>query len=564
MLTEDAPDAVPCPFDRDVRGDKINFPDVRDVLPLEDELGEEFDGEKENENPCRTEEKPPGRFASPETWPVVRGRRLALASLDVEEVRARDLAESAVEVLSNTFPVDILTPSSRLRLEIQTRKGPDEADEQECQKYFDDKAESGGRDPVLSTPMSIIEGEGDSPGPFSMEPSPLGTQSVSKKTNPPCSPLSVHNSSFESVKNGLYELFCKSADAEDDEQEGVPASPGLNPWKTDEEDAAGEDEDGVSFAGISPITGPSPICLGDRGAVEEIEDDAITPPHMARVLFGGEGMPEAPPPRAHRRAVKTRSRIGGDDETEVTAEDLSGLRLRLAELDVEEDVHEDVHEEVQDQSAPVTPPLTPPVVEAVPSFLPQLAQRRAGGSDADVSDAGDDTFRSMSASDGAGASSSMDSPLVLGPRGIPLMGHTSSGKVRERRRGSSEVTSRRRSKTKARQPHWGLLTATPRASSDESSGHLLGDSAEHVELAPPSSVLSRKYRGDRVGMDSAKKITFLDDSAERVRKVELPKVNKDSPLLKLIEKYKDPAKEQETEQDPLAFAKELKSLLATM
>ena len=231
---------------------------------------------------------------------------------------------------------------------------------------------------------------------------------------------------------------------------------------------------------------------------------------------------------------------------------------------MEEDVHEDVHEEVQDQSAPVTPPLTPPVVEAVPSFLPQLAQRRAGGSDADMSDTGCDTFRSMSASDGAGASSSMDSPLVFGPRGIPLMGHTSSGKVRERRRGSSEVISRRRSKTKARQPHWGLLTATPRASSDESSGHLLGDSAEHVELAPPSSVLSRKYRGDRVGMDSAKKITFLDDSAERVRKVELPKVNKDSPLLKLIEKYKDPAKEQETEQDPLAFAKELKSLLATM
>jgi len=65
-------------------------------------------------------------------------------------------------------------------------------------------------------------------------------------------------------------------------------------------------------------------------------------------------------------------------------------------------------------------------------------------------------------------------------------------------------------------------------------------------------------------MDSAKKITFLDDSAERVRKVELPKVNKDSPLLKLIEKYKDPAKEQETEQDPLAFDKALKSLLASM
>ena len=109
VLTEDAPDVAPCPFDRDVRADRINFPDVRDVLPLEDELGEEFDADKENENPCRTEKKPPGRFSSPETWPTVRGRRLALTALDVEEVRARDLAESAVEVLANTFPVDILT-----------------------------------------------------------------------------------------------------------------------------------------------------------------------------------------------------------------------------------------------------------------------------------------------------------------------------------------------------------------------------------------------------------------------------------------------------------------------
>ena len=48
VLTEDAPDVAPCPFDRDVRADRINFPDVRDVLPLEDELGEEFDADKEN------------------------------------------------------------------------------------------------------------------------------------------------------------------------------------------------------------------------------------------------------------------------------------------------------------------------------------------------------------------------------------------------------------------------------------------------------------------------------------------------------------------------------------
>jgi hypothetical protein len=33
VLTEDAPDAVPCPFDRDVRADKINFQDVCDELP---------------------------------------------------------------------------------------------------------------------------------------------------------------------------------------------------------------------------------------------------------------------------------------------------------------------------------------------------------------------------------------------------------------------------------------------------------------------------------------------------------------------------------------------------
>ena len=54
-----------------------------------------------------------------------------------------------------------------------------------------------------------------------------GAQSASKKLDPPCS-LSVHNSSFESVKNGLYELFCKSADVDDDEREGEPPSPGLN------------------------------------------------------------------------------------------------------------------------------------------------------------------------------------------------------------------------------------------------------------------------------------------------------------------------------------------------
>ena len=559
VLTEDAPDVAPCPFDRDVRADRINFPDVRDVLPLEDELGEEFDADKENENPCRTEKKPPGRFSSPETWPTVRGRRLALAALDVEEVRARDLAESAVEVLANTFPVDILTPSSRFRLELQTRQGPDEADERECQRYFDEKAESGGRDPVLSTPISIIEDEGGSPGPFSSEPSPLGAQSASKKVDPPCSPLSVHNSSFESVKNGLYELFCKSADVDDDEREGEPPSPGLNPWMTDEEDAAGDDADAESFAGISPITGPSPICVGDRAAPEDIEDDVITPPHIARVIFGAEAMPDAPPPRAHRRAVKTRSRIGGgsgDDNEEVTTEDLSGLRLRLAELDVKDD------EELQENSVPVEPE-TPPVVEVVPSFLPQLAQRREGGSDADVSDTEDDTFRSMSASDAADASSSVDTPVVLGPRGIPLMGHASGGKVRGRRGGSSGVTSRQRSKTKVRQPHWGLLTTTPRASSsasDESSNHLLGDSAEHVEHAPPSSVLSRKYR---VGLDTAKKISFLDDSAERVRRVDLPKVKKESPILKLIAKYTDSAT-KEMEEDPLAFAKELKKLLASM
>lgn len=73
-------------------------------------------------------------------------------------------------------------------------------------------------------------------------------------------------------------------------------------------------------------------------------------------------------------------------------------------------------------------------------------------------------------------------------------------------------------------------------------------------------MLSRKYR---VGLDTAKKISFLDDSAERVRRVDLPKVKKESPILKLIAKYTDSAT-KEMEEDPLAFAKELKKLLASM
>ena len=79
------------------------------------------------------------------------------------------------------------------------------------------------------------------------------------------------------------------------------------------------------------------------------------------------------------------------------------------------------------------------------------------------------------------------------------------------------------------------------------------------EHAPPSSVLSRKYQ---LGLDTAV-ISFLDDSAERVRRVDLPKVKKESPILKLIAKYKDPAT-KETEEDPFAFAKELKNSSLSM
>ena len=175
------------------------------------------------------------------------------------------------------------------------------------------------------------------------------------------------------------------------------------------------------------ITGPSPICVGDRAAPEDIEDDES----RRHTSLGSCPAPghRRPPPRAHRRAVKTRSRIGGgsgDDNEEVTTEDLSGLRLRLAELDVKDD------EELQENSVPVEPERPPWWRLYRPSCC--RARRREGGSDADVR-----TLRmtpsGASTSDAADASSSVDTPVILGPRGIPLMGHASGGKVRGRRGG---------------------------------------------------------------------------------------------------------------------------------
>ena len=157
---------------------------------------------------------------------------------------------------------------------------------------------------------------------------------------------------------------------------------------------------------------------------------------------------------------------------------------------------------------------------------------------------------------------SVDTPVILGPRGIPLMGHASGGKVRGRRGG-----------------HQGDLSAKVK---DKSEATTLGFTDHDTSrvifrqrrvIKPPPRRLGRACRARasfqrafgkyRVGLDTAKKISFLDDSAERVRRVDLPKVKKESPILKLIAKYTDSAT-KEMEEDPLAFAKELKKLLASM
>ena len=158
-----------CPFESGARLDKVNFPDVLLVLPLRGVAGS--DG------------TPVGRRAGDDL--AEDNTAFALEAMDVEERRARDLADCTVEVTANTSPCDIDVPencdgdaldvSSEDELALAMRVGADaakEADEMRCQTYFDEKEVaarvSGGRDPALCSPLWEV----DSPVPADERGSP--------------------------------------------------------------------------------------------------------------------------------------------------------------------------------------------------------------------------------------------------------------------------------------------------------------------------------------------------------------------------------------------------------
>ena len=171
METSSATSRAPnpaCPFESGVRADKINFPEVLEVLPLRDAAS---DGETDAARRAGDGEEEDNT-------------RFALESLDVEDRRARDLADCTVEVVANTAPADLDVPehaggeddaveddasdaSSEDELAAAMRLAAAaavEAEEIRCQKYFDEKEAaarvSGGRDPALCSPLWAS----DSPG----------------------------------------------------------------------------------------------------------------------------------------------------------------------------------------------------------------------------------------------------------------------------------------------------------------------------------------------------------------------------------------------------------------
>jgi|AntAceMinimDraft_11_1070367.scaffolds.fasta_scaffold21252_4 hypothetical protein len=101
-----------CPFEGGGEGAKVNFPDVRNVLPFRgarrrkgggvvgegggsggDDDGDRSDGYGD-ENGAERFPSSGGLYG------------LALEALDVEETRAHELANCTIDVLANTFPVD--------------------------------------------------------------------------------------------------------------------------------------------------------------------------------------------------------------------------------------------------------------------------------------------------------------------------------------------------------------------------------------------------------------------------------------------------------------------------
>lgn len=493
-----------CPFESGARADKINFPDVLEVLPPRDGAS---DGETDAARRAGDGEEEDNT-------------RFALESLDVEERRARDLADCTVEVVANTAPADIDVPehagvevaeedddasdaSSEDELAAAMRLAAAaavEAEEIRCQKYFDEKEAaarvSGGRDPALCSPLWAVDSpggptrdpaaafgaspssEGSSPAPSSGSPadslwSPCGSVDERDRLSPSVFRSEAHEARraesrlaltpprrrpfgrgvrtrarFSRVdegdedaetKNGLYELFCRSA------EEDVEAN---NEAGTDKDKAAlstplrrlPRDYD---FAGISPIPNvwmdaDSPDARRERraharrrslfdadeggGVVAAIAAVALDVSLDDSFVFDSPvATPAAPahaPPRLARRGgnAKTRPRTG------VGAEETSGaaVRLDLAEF-----------EAAAAPSPPTTPPprrhpracascgRSPPPAPARHALStardakarieeagdqrsvlgdaspPQIETRWYGGSDADVSAAEDDDSARM-------------------------------------------------------------------------------------------------------------------------------------------------------------------------
>ena len=378
--------------------------------------------------------------------------KLALEALDVEEARAAELADCTIEVLANSRPAP-LTPipipaesdeiDSEDELESARNLAARVADELRCQRYFDDKTAAArlGRDPVLSSPAWIdARPETASPRGRMIDPRPKTTNPRPRRDPSPLPGVAPHlprppstpprgrgaavsasplgslrsrrarrrrrsDASFESVKNGLYELFCRSAEGDGrgarDEGGGEPemrtdmrtetraetmaetvAETALDRRRTNGTTSAetrsthpthpmSPDASMCGFADISPIVpyrdedhDEDATDLTSRGYI--FETDAPFEPFesgfespRATTRIG----PGSPPPGPPSRARKTRSRTADDF---ADAMDLSATATRLGlRMD-----------DVADARAPNTPDVSEDDAETVVSEPRSAAKKR--------------------------------------------------------------------------------------------------------------------------------------------------------------------------------------------
>ena len=188
---------------------------------------------------------------------------LALEALDVEEARAAGFADCTIEVLANSdprpsrpsYPGEIRRDRLGGRARVRAKPRRPGGRRAQMPRYFDDKTAAArlGRDPVLSSPAwidarlrgHVSASEDDrSPTQNDQSTSPPGSISLSRAWSPTPSPgpprrrprgraprgsplrlrgawreyvaargsLVDPDGVVESVKNGLYELFCRSAE----------------------------------------------------------------------------------------------------------------------------------------------------------------------------------------------------------------------------------------------------------------------------------------------------------------------------------------------------------------